>query len=206
MPDRDIVERRLARPWAKPYRLMKGGSEADFVAEAIVQALPAHLRERGGIPGFDRVLAVCAPLKAPRDARSIAAVTRTIEQDFEQSTGIKLLVRVTQRHLAKIGAGRALPGPLPLVEEYLRTLLRHEFFDRVTDRLIGEGKPFPDARAARQFECELLSILESQLSRIAISLLADPTASNLRAPRSLRRKCPTAVLIDIPITAGLKAP
>ena len=53
MPDLDIVERHLFRPWRAPYRLLQGGHSPEFVAEAAIKAAAATLRDDHGIPGFE---------------------------------------------------------------------------------------------------------------------------------------------------------
>jgi len=198
MPDRDVIERGLTRAWREPYRLLKGGHEAEIVAESLVRAIAADLRGCGGLPAFERVLEAYMKASPPRGkVRSLAEMSRTIEHEFGKSRETQLLTRAAQRSAAKAEAGRLLPGAVPLAKEFLRSFLRHNFFSRVMGRLIG--KRFTDIQAARAVEARVWQCLEPQLSRLARSIAANPEAGDWRAPRAERAHRSTADLLDAPL-------
>jgi hypothetical protein len=203
MPDLDIVERRLTKAWRAPYRLIKGGHPAKLVADSLVKAAAATLRESGGMPGFEDLSAQFAPLSplAGR-TRTLEDASRALEQRFGQREATKLLVRAFNRSQAKIEAGRALPGPSQCAQEYVRLIFSHHFFDKLSNRLIGEGKRFATVDEARTFEATVRGYLEPQLIRLTRSLIADPTASNLRAPKALSSRRTTAEILDASVSEG----
>jgi hypothetical protein len=204
MPDLDIVARNLRKPWRAAYQLMKGGSSPDIVAESLVKALTTELREGGGLPGFELLLAACNKAQSERGSmKTLAEVIRGIEQRFEQHQSVKLLARTVQKNFAEIEAGRVLPGPDSLVREHLQSVTRHHFFSRMGGRLIGQGKRFANIQEARDFEKAVWSSAGAHLAEIVRSLLSDPTASGLRAPKSRRRLRTTAEIIDAPIVDGI---
>jgi hypothetical protein len=200
MPDLDIIERSLKGSWRAPYRLMKGGHPPEVVADALIKAAAATLRGDGGLPGFEAILEACMQAHAPGDAvRTLAEASRSIEQRFGQRHEAKLLARAAQRSKAQFDAGRALPSPLHLDKETLRELLRHSFFSRVTGKLVGEQKRFTDVQRAREYEANVWSCAEPQITKLASRLAADPTASRLRAPQSPRKRQTTAELLNAPL-------
>jgi hypothetical protein len=200
MPDLDRVERSLRRLWRAPYRLLKGGHSLEAVAEELIRCAAADLREQGGVPGFEAFLQVyIAPEHRLDFMKTLGDVSRSIEQKFGQERNVKLIARAMQRGRAKIIAGQALPDPPQLAEEFLCALIRHNFFDRVNYRSVGEDRRFKDVTESRDFECRVWLYLEPQLTKLARRFAADPTASKLRAPNSLRTRLSTAELIDTPI-------
>ncbi|HEX9943155.1 MAG TPA: hypothetical protein VGG03_14135 [Thermoanaerobaculia bacterium] len=200
MPDLDIVARGLTNPWRSAYHLMKGGHPPEVVAESLVKTLAAELREAGGIPGFEPLLAAYLQAQSEGDgARTLAEMSRDIEQRFGQQRSVKLLARAAQRNLARVEAGRALPASLSLAREHLQSLVQHHFFSKTTGRLIGPRKRFATIQEAREFESRVWASLEPQLTEIAHRLMSNPTASKLRAPRSRRQRRTTAELLDTPV-------
>jgi hypothetical protein len=200
MPDLDIVQRRLLRHWRAPYRLTKGNHPAESVAAALVTAVAATLRDEGGIPAFESLCAASRGMSASvSGTKTLAEVSRAIEQEFGQQRAVKLAARAAQRNALEIHYGRALPGPLSLAKEYLRQLLDHHFFSKAITPLIGEGKRFSDTQEARQFESSVRSYAEPKLTEIAKRLSVDPTASRLRAPKSPRHHRTTAELLEEPL-------
>jgi hypothetical protein len=200
MPDCDIIERGLHKTWRPPYRLMKGGHSPEVVANGLVTALAADLRDTGGLPGgLERLLAVQAQLGA---VRSLAEVSRALEQEFGQRQRAKLLARAAQRASAKVAAKQALPGPVPIVLDYLWARLRHGFFARVSFRLVQTSDCFNDAQGVREFEARVSALLVPQLAKLAQRLLGYPAATRLRAPSSARRRPTTAELLDRPLNGG----
>jgi hypothetical protein len=204
MPDLDIVERGLCRHWRRPYRLIKGGHPSESVGEAVIKATAATLREDQGIPALGSLCDACNKAYSdPSGVKTLAEVGRSLEQEFGQQPAVKLAARSAQRSLIELQYGRALPGPVALAKEYLKSLLRHHFFAKViTGRLVGEGQRFHDIQEARQFESRIWSHIEPQLIEIARRLVADPTASTLRAPNSPRRRRTTAELLEAPLIQG----
>lgn len=200
MPDLDRVERSLSPYWRAPYRLLKGGHSEEVVAEALLRCLAADLRKRGGVPEYESFLQVCmAPEQRQEPLKTLADVGRSIEQRFGQSRDAKLLSQTMQRTRAKIEAGRALPSSPYFAEEFLGTLLRHNFFAKVTHLVVGKERRFKDVIEARAFERRVCQELEPQIPKLARRFAADPTASKLRAPKSLRPRLSTAELLDTPI-------
>jgi len=153
MPDLDRVERTLSHLWQAPYRLLKGNQSAEIVAEGLVRSVAAELREQGGVPEFELFLQACiAPEQRSEPVRTLSDVSHFIEQRFGQVRKIKLLSSAARRVQAKVVAGRVLPAPSQLASEFLRTLIRHHFFAKVTLRLVGEKRRFKDVTEAREFE------------------------------------------------------
>jgi hypothetical protein len=204
MPDLDLVARGLAKHWRVPYNLLKGGQSVQAISESLVKALAAELRESGGLLGYEDLLLASKQAQAKGSkARSLAEASRSIELAFGQHPAAKILARAAQKNLALIEAGRALPGPFSLAEEHVRTVLRHQFFSRVTPRVIGREKRFSEVSEARAFETKIWAAVEHQLRKIAQSLVSDPTASTLRAPSYPRHRLTTAELIDMPLSGGI---
>jgi hypothetical protein len=201
MPDQDIVERSLNRFWRRPYRLTKGGHSPGVVAESLVKSLAATLREEGGMPGFQQIaVARLEALAAPNGAAHLAEEARVVEQDLCQQQSVKLLVRAAKRDLVLVLAGRALPTDEGLVKEYLKEQLEHEFFSRaLSPRLVGPGKTFSCVDEQRDFLALVWSRVEPQVQKLTVRLLADTSATRLRAPASLRPRRSTAELVEEPV-------
>jgi len=190
MPDLDRVERTLDRL----------GQPPEAVGEQLTRCLAEELRPHGGTPGFAPFLAASITVQGgSQSQRTLGDVSRALEQRFGQTRNAKILARAVQKNDAKVSAGRALPGPSQLAEEYFSLLIRHHFFDRVLFRLVGEDRRFADACEARAFESSVWLTLEKQIPKLAKRFLADPTASKLRAPRSLHRRRSTAELLESPV-------
>lgn len=206
MPDQDIVEHSLKQPWKPSYRLRKGGCTPELEAESLGKALAATLRDEGGVPpGLEDLLTASSHALTRSDgARTLAEVTRILEQRFGQQGPVKVLARASTRNLAQIEAGRALPGPGSLIGEYLSARVQHEYFDRVRHRLVGGTNRFSDAEVERRFTAQVRTRMEPHLARLAASLTVDPSAAKLRAPKSSLSRRSTAELIDAPL--GAKAP
>ena len=133
MPDLDRVERSFSPLWRVPYRLLKGRHDPQIVAEELSRCAAAELRKHGGIQGFEPFLRVCAaPEQRPESMKTIADVSRSVQQRFGQGRNVKLLSRVMQQTREEIAAGWALPSPNQLAEAFLRGLIRHHFFSKST--------------------------------------------------------------------------
>jgi hypothetical protein len=200
MPDLDRVERSFSPLWRAPYRLLAGGHPPEIIAEELSKRAAAELRKQGGIQGFEPFLQIClAPEQRSEPKTTLADVSRSIEQRFGQARDVKLLSRATQQARAKIIAGWALPGPNQLAEEFLRALIHHHFFAKIPVVSVGEKRRFNDVAEARVFEGQVWQNLEPQIEKLARRVIADPTASKLRAPKSMRPHLSTAELLDTPI-------
>lgn len=201
MPDLDIVQRQLRKHWRAPCRLIQGGHPPEVVAAELTKSLASTLRAEGGISGFERLYeASSRALSDQSSIRTLAEVSRTIEQEFGQQQSVKLAARAARRQIIELQYGRLLPSRLAFASQCLRNLLEHHFFAKVTNLLVGEGKRFSDVRDARQYEASVRSYIEPQLMELARRLMSDPTASKLRAPKSSMRRRTTAELLDSPLT------
>lgn len=203
MPDQDIVERSLKKPWKPACRLFQGDGSAAVVADALRQALAAVVREEGGLPGFEPMwIATSEAAARPDGARTLAAVAREIEQQFGQQPASKVLARALMSNFAVIEAGRALPVARSLAEACLRARVESEFFSKIRHRVVGPAKRFTDASSEQGFAREVAAQLAPAIEKMAQSLVRDPSASNLRSPRSTLRKRSTAELLDAPLRGG----
>lgn len=199
MPDLDIVSRTLKKPWRSPYKLLKGGHPAEMVAASLISALAATLREEGGLPDFGTLLANTRGTPPERrSAQTLAEASRALEQKFGQQQAAKLLARSVLRNSAQVEAGMALPGPLPIIEEFLRSQVRANFLAKINGRLVGTL--FLSSESLRIFEEAMWTQIEPGIIKLARSLMEDPTASKVRAPRSPRRRHSTAELLDLPVS------
>ena len=94
MPDLDIVQRQLHKYWRSPYRLVKGGHPPETVAVGLIQSLAATLRDEGGIPGFESLYEVSSGAPTHQaSVKTLAEVSRVIEQEFGQRQSVKLAAR-----------------------------------------------------------------------------------------------------------------
>jgi hypothetical protein len=203
MPDQDIVERSLRRPWKRSYRVEKGGHSAEVVAASLIKDLAAAVRDDGGMPGFEQLLPVYFRVSGrPDGARTLAHACRAVEERFEQQWGVKILGRAALRSFALIEARRGLPSRVSLSEEYLRSRVRHDYFAKVTHRLVGRRKRFSDLGEAQRFDAHVWEHLEPQLKKLAVALASDPSARRLRAPKSLLRSRSTEELLETAISIG----
>lgn len=201
MPDLDIVERQLRRHWRAPYRLLQGGCPPEDVADLLIKALAATVRDDGGIPGFGFLCeATTRVFSEGGGVKTLAEMGRRLEQEFGQRRSVKLAARAAQKNLVESQYGSSLPGPLAFAEAHLNTLLEHHFFAKVvTGASVGEGKRFRNIQEARQFAASVHACAEPQLKKMAKKVVSDPTASKLRAPKSSRRQRTTAELLDAPL-------
>jgi hypothetical protein len=200
MPDRDRVERSLRPPWRAPYRLLKGGQPLEAVADALSRSIAKELRDQGAGSGFEPFLRLAVASESqPVSGKTLADVSRSLEQGFGQDRNAKLLARTMQKTRAKINAGQALPGARPFAEEFIRASIKHHFFAKVIFPSIGRKKRFGDVMEARDFERSVWKLLDPQLSKLANRLADNPNASGLRAPNSLRKRLSTSDLLDTPI-------
>lgn len=203
MPDQDIVERSLKKPWKPACRLLQGEGSAAVVADALRQALTAVVRAEGGLPAFEPMWNATSEAAArPDGARRLAEVAREIEQRFGQQRGSKVVARASLAKFAAIEAGRALPVARSLAEACLRARVESEFFSKIRHRVVGPGKRFTDASSEQSFVREVAAQLAPAIEKMAHSLVRDPSASNLRSPRSTLRKRSTAELLDAPLRGG----
>jgi hypothetical protein len=210
MPDLDIVGRSLNKPWRSPYRLLKGGHPPDAVGDSMVKALAATLRETNGMSAFEPVVAAFLEADSGKVAGTslgeMGEMSRAIERAFGQQREAKLMVRAAQRTMIRVEAGMVLPGPLSMVREYLRTLVNHHFFDKISGRLVGNRRRFPSVQHARAFEAAIWASIEPQLSNLATRLIRGTPTTELRAPKSLLHPRSTAELLDRPVSEGIRQP
>jgi hypothetical protein len=206
MPDQDIVERSLNRPWKRPYRLLKGGHPPEVVADSLVKSQTATLRNEGGMPGFQQIaVARLEALSTPNGAAYLAGAVRVVEQDLGQQPAVKLLAQAARREHVLVLAGRVLPSPESLVDEYLKAQREREYFSKVASpRLVGPGKRFSCIAELQDFLAQVRSHLEAQHKTLTVRLLADTSATRLRAPSSERPRRSTAELIEEPVLEGLR--
>jgi hypothetical protein len=171
----------------------------------MVKALAATLRETNGMSGFEPVLAAFLEANSCTGT-SLAEMSRGIERAFGQQREAKLMVRAAQRTMIRVEAGMVLSGPLSMAREYLRTLVNHHFFDKVSGRLVGNRRRFSSAQHARAFEAAIWSSIEPQLSKLAARLIRATPATAIRAPNSLLPSRSTAELLDRPVSEGIRQP
>lgn len=203
MPDQDIVERGLKKPWKSAYRLLKGGCPPEVVAQALSQALAAVVRGESGLSGFEPMwIATSEAAARPDGGRRLADVARQMEQRFGQQPGSKVVAKAALANFAEIEAGRALPMARSLAEACLRASVESEFFSKTRYRVLGPGKRFTDRNSEHLFKREVDSHLAPAIEEMARSVVRDPSASKLRSPPSRLPKRTTAELLDAPLLGG----
>lgn len=194
MPDMDIVERGLTRPWRSAYRLIKGQHPSIVVAKSILQALADQLRSDGGVPALIPISEAVVNATRSENASDFPEAILEIERRFSHSGTVKTTAEAARKLVEKIDAEKALPGLVPLAEEHCWSLIDRQLFGRMT-RFVGTSPELPTFETLNHLTAQCRIDLGSEVHQLARRLVIDPLASQLRAPAmSLRRPTNNAVL------------
>lgn len=187
MPDNDVIHRALVPGWQKASRLLYGGQSLLAVVLASKEALARSLRQGGGLPASNGLADLLTEVQA-KEVTPAQAIRRLhdIEYECDGSRHIKVAVRATEQLIVEVQQGAGfLDAQRAVAEWFCWCLLDHQFFGRVRPWLIGSR--FADLDEAAAFEAACATELAPAITKLASQLLADSTATALRAP-SLRRQ------------------
>lgn len=193
MPDLDIIDRNVPRGWRPPLKLFVGVAKPDEVARAVSKALARSLRENGGLPGFDRWVALLDErIAGVLDPHSAFVRAEAIERELGQGRHVKVAARSVQSILAELGHSRtpALSLGRPLAEEFLRRLAQHDFFGRIRPGIVGRRR-FKRIADVDERERACRQAMEPFLQRLASGLVRDPEGEELRSPSVRGTRSPT---------------
>lgn len=198
MPDVDVIERSLTRPWRAAYRLIKGKQPVEIVSAEVLGALAAQLRSDGGMPALAEASEAAAKAThSGEKGSSFYEVVREIERRFSHSGTAKGTADAARRLVTRIEVGQALPGPISLAEEHCWGLIDRHLFGRL-NRFVGI-KNIPSFEALSRVRADCRLVLDPKIRQLARTLAADPLASHLRAPAFSRKRPITSELLEEPL-------
>ncbi len=182
MPDNDIIQSALVPCWQAAGRLLRGGHPLLEVASASDKALARSLRQGGGLPGLDRLTALLEEVQAGQLTPGQAMDRlHDVEYEYDGSRHIKVAAQATRQLVAEVHQGASfLDARRAVAERFCWELLDHQLFGRLRPLLIGTR--FADRDEAAAFEAACKAELTTAITKLASQLLADPTATALRAP------------------------
>ncbi|WP_040666925.1 hypothetical protein [Nitrolancea hollandica] len=201
MPDLDILDHAIAPGWQKPFRLLAGDACPEDVGHAILGALCRSLRQKGGLPQIDRIQELIERV----DSGSVAPIDalntlRKIEVSKGGHRHTRIAARAASKIIVAINQGDHLSGDVghALIEVVNWELIDHHLFGRARPVLIGQR--FADYAEFNSFEAACKRALRPCVTKLADSLVSDPAARRLRAPRMpLKIRRPTVELLNEPI-------
>ena len=186
MPDLDIIDRNVLRGWRRPVRVLLGEGSPEEVAYEAKIAIARSLRETGGLPGLDDLVAILRQRMAGElDPHSAHVRITAYENRFGHERHAKIAAAAARRLLVKLNQGQVLGESLPLAvaHAFIRELLEHNVFGRVGPNL---GRHFRGWEEAHRRAQECRSAFAPDLERLAQQLVANPGAADLRAPPAPR--------------------
>jgi hypothetical protein len=199
MPDTDVVQRNLARPWRSVYRLIRGQQPKEVIFKAVLQALASQLRLDGGAPALSVAAEAVVNATGSKDkSRLFSEVLRDVERRFSHRGTAKATAEAAQRLMTQIEAGRALPGLEPLAEEHCWRLIDRHLFGRL-QRFVGGQHELPTFEELSDLRAECRRELGPEVRRLARHLATDPLAWNLRAPTYSLRMPTLSALLEEPL-------
>jgi hypothetical protein len=114
----------------------------------------------------------------------VMARLHDVEYEYDGSRHIKVAAEATWQLVVEVHQGAGfLDAQRAVAERFCWRLLDHQLFGRLRSLLVGTR--FADHDEAAAFEAACKTELAPAMTKLASQLLADPTATALRAP-SLR--------------------
>ncbi|MCY3799964.1 MAG: hypothetical protein OXG46_00115 [Chloroflexi bacterium] len=200
VPEGDRYERTFGAGWRSAFRYVREGTvPVAEVGDKLVKSLAETLRKHDGIPGFQAVERIVRERKeVPLIERFDALDTIVREQGGHRHTNIAVQVAKTlliQRQFAD-GESSILPSVEDCIAEgTCLTMVKHYFFARAREILIGEGQLTNHERAS-QWQSEIEQTIRGDIKKIADQLVQNPNAGDLRAPKGSVSKKSTSDLLD----------
>jgi hypothetical protein len=198
VPDRDILYRSLAGPWRRSCSLACGGLEPEALAPNVEKALCRTLRDQLGCPGLGQIGVVVWEAITG----NLAGAEDRLEQVLYSSGNhphTAIAVEAALGFLGEGGMGRSCEETCVQVgEATLARIAAQQFWGRgVRARLMSSQNATYDQ--VRQYE--LRCVNRTRFRDLARRVLADETASHLRAPLSRRAKEDLADILARPVGA-----
>ena len=206
MPDNDIFKRKLERIFHKPYNHLRARSPNDVVVHFLLKSLVKKFKKIGGCSVFEQIAAlVCDHCHYQPDMLSEVNSPELLVQ-FQ-----KIETQANGNPITKIAIKQAkslcLDGTVCvsgmqeaknlLAERTLKGATDYFFLSPIRYGLIDE---FGTLEAVKQWEREEFnSELSLQVTRLAADLAKDPSAQQMKEPRSPHPKRSTKDLLDEPI-------
>ena len=197
MPELDRIEVSFRPGWRVPYRWARDRSAPDAqIAEKLVKALSATLRENDGIPGFEEVVALI--LMSAHSPNTILATFDKLDALVSRHGGHKHVMvasEVAKSIMVQVDDGRKVSDiSVSLAEAVCSALIDHHFFSKALNPLIWEQR-FRNHDEARAWQSDIERLMQQSIEKIARKLVTDPGADRLRAPNRMTRKEKTSDLL-----------
>jgi hypothetical protein len=212
MPDKDLFQRTFAPGWRKVYRLSRDAAGSDSeVSDACVAAVAKSLRESKGCPGFNEIAHIVTDVENERSSQPLFAVggvinlsnplasIRQVEEKYKQNRMTKVAARAARSLLASeklIENGTDWPKH-KLAEKICLGLADHHFFGRGRNYLVEQR--FGTFAEERAWENGVKEKMKASLSKLAVKLVNNPNAANIRAPGRIGIRRSTQELLNEPL-------
>ena len=200
VPEKDRFEWSLGTGWRAAYQRVKTGSATpEEISDKIAKTLTKYLRERRGVPGFQKMMNVIVAPPGYSLSESYVALDRIVEGErghLHSKAAAKEAKSLLNR---KLGSGGTL-DPHGLTHQFAANvciaLVKHYFLDRVCPQLTADGK-FADSTQAFEWQKQIESDIRPSIDKIADQLLQKTDGNGLRAPRRTAPKVSTSDLLAV---------
>lgn len=192
MPDGDVIRRGVRHAWRGAYEgLAGGGADAD-VPNLVAKGLTASLRKRGAPPYSDEAALVedAWNQRLPRD-QALERVARTVGSIGGTREAALMDVAVTR---AIIAGPTGASASQAVVEGYLNAEVDAELMAKVRPAMLEVAGA--DPAAVENTIVRWTDESQEVIRRIAKQLIDNPSAEELRAPRSRSPRKNTAQILD----------
>lgn len=198
MPEKDRFERSLGAGWCAAFQYIKNGNaSSDEIDDKLVKTLAKCLRQNDGVPGIRaamEVLVISQEHVLPEKFEALDDIAR----GHAGHRHTKIAVNVAKSILVQLSYSGGTLEPMNLAhrlaEDSCRALVRHYFFDKVSQRLIAEGS-FANYEEFRHWQEKVEKSIQPRIQKVAYQLIGDSPASKIRVPRSVAPKMSIADLL-----------
>ena len=198
MPEKDRFEKSLGPGWCASYQYVKNDKATpEEINDRIVKSLAKCLRQNDGVPGIQEIVKVVVmPLEhvLPEKFEALDNIVR----DHEGHRHTKIVVNVAKSILVQLSYGGGTLEPMNLVhrlaEDSCSALIRHYFFDKVSQRLIAAGS-FANYAEFHKWQIKVEKSIHPRIEKIAAQLIGNSPTRKIRAPRSVAPKMSTTELL-----------
>lgn len=198
MPEKDRFEKSLGAGWCAAFQYAENRrASSEEICDKLIKSLAKYLRENNGVPGFqDMARVVAMPLENALSEKFEAL--EEVVRNHEGHRHTKVAAEVAKSILVQLSYGGGTLQPMDLdqrlAEDSCNALIKHYFFDRVSQRLVSAGT-FTTREKFHRWQIKLEESLQPRIEKIATQLIGNVPSNKIRAPRSVLPKMSTTDLL-----------